>query len=216
MNHPRTVAIFEELAAGRELSDNDKLITLCKAELLALRVRSAADILGLFCASKRIKADLQLALDLRPARDGQHPLVIVLREWRELPLAGEFRGFVHEGRLTALSQYADRVFFAGLAANPEAVVARVRSLFDAVSPLLRGVFPSYVIDFVAMEDSDDVIVLELNPWAESTDGCQFSWVHDRKILRGEEAFEFRFVRQIDPNLATFVCDEWKHYFPKRR
>jgi hypothetical protein len=54
-----------------------------------------------FVSSERILQDMNVALD-RLDRFNEN---VVLRKWTATSIEMEFRGFVHKGRLTALSQY---------------------------------------------------------------------------------------------------------------
>jgi hypothetical protein len=38
-----------------------------------------------------------------------------------------------------------------------------------------------------------LVVIELNPFLQTTDGGLFSWVHERPILEGKHGFVFRYT-----------------------
>jgi hypothetical protein len=40
-----------------------------------------------------------------------------------------------------------------------------------------------------------VVVIELNPFLETTDGALFSWNYEMQNLKGKEDFSFRIVEQ---------------------
>jgi hypothetical protein len=56
--------------------------------------------------SVRIAQDLDRALEKGTAGDVQ----IIVREWVDLPIEAELRGFVCGGKLTALTQYVSFTF----------------------------------------------------------------------------------------------------------
>ena len=47
-------------------------------------------------------------------------------------------------------------------------------------------FQDYVIDFAITEHDNKVVVIELNPFLETTDGCLFSWTKERHLLEGSQ------------------------------
>lgn len=87
--------------------DNAKFISINRAHINALAVRSGEEALHLLCRSERILDDLELALE-DPTRWTQH---LVIRKWADMPLSSEWRGFVCDGKLTALSQYFAPCYF---------------------------------------------------------------------------------------------------------
>jgi hypothetical protein len=114
-----------------------------------------------------------------------------VRQWVAIDVSMEFRGFVNNGRLNALSQYNHLCYFPELRRHRDRIGASISRFFnESISPCLSGHFESYVIDF-AMTGFDEsrpgverLWVIELNPFMETTDGCLFSWQHERHLLEG--------------------------------
>lgn len=82
--------------------DNDRVRELLKAATHCMKVSSAQQILSMFIHSERIEHDLGSALKYGKEKFDQN---VVLRKWIPIDIDMEFRGFVCNGKLTALSQY---------------------------------------------------------------------------------------------------------------
>ena len=125
-----------------------------------------------------------LALE-RPERWDEN---FAVRRWVDIDVSMEFRGFVKGGRLCALSQYNHLCFFPELPPMEAALEAQIRRFYEENIRLrLASSFQDYVIDFAVTgcgEQDFTIWVIELNPFLETTDGCLFSWNHERHILEG--------------------------------
>lgn len=146
----------------------------------------------LFVKSDRIKFDLGLDLKF----PDQFTMQLVCRPWRSIPLANEWRGFVRDFKLTALSQYFTHLHFPALNAAAKATVARQAKSFHTkvVAPLLRKTGLKHcVVDLIIDPGGDDtVLLLEINDWLPgSTGAALFDWDSDREVLWGESPFELR-------------------------
>lgn len=130
------------------------------------------------------------ALDA-PATLGFAP-VLVLRPYFKPQTALEFRCFVKQRNLVAISQrdLKHYPFLAGLRAS---IVNRVKDLFANV---LRFTFPdgSFVFDVYIPEGSDGASdglsrarLIDINPWAPRTDSLLFDW---------EELLDIRVSRPV--------------------
>ena len=114
-----------ELALCRAADDNTKLCCMLRAGLELLKAFSASDALDLFLRSERIYQDMLLALE-RPDRWDEH---FAVRRWVNIDVGMEFRGFVHDGRLNALSQYNHLCYFPELIAQRDAILRNVCDFF---------------------------------------------------------------------------------------
>lgn len=149
----------------------------------------------------------------------------------------EFRGFVSNGSLNALSQYNHLVFFPSLVARKDEIATTITKFFnDAIIPRLAGLklasgvpLDSYVIDFglvesigttsVVASDSaersgqprDQIQVIELNPFLPTTDGCLFSWDTERGLLDGSSGsgFQFRICEAPRRGASSLISKDWK-------
>jgi hypothetical protein len=102
----------------------------------------------------------------------------------------EFRCFVSKGRLTAISQYHHLCFFQRLVDMRDHVLKLISTFFnDHLKAALSPKFQDYIIDMgVLMRngsfDDGEVLVIELNPFMETTDACCFDWKNDFDIISG--------------------------------
>lgn len=144
----------------------------------------------------------------------------------------EFRGFVKNGRLNAVSQYnhlfhSDRLLCARERISAalqryfaERVRPRLGSAFDAsgyvVDFALCGKFDPLAIDVDEEQLMDRIRVIELNPFAPTTDGALFAWHSEGRLLAGEDPsaspFEFRLrtcAETSGPGLKAGLMDAWR-------
>ncbi len=49
-----------------------------------------------------------------------------------------------------------------------------------------------------------VLVIELNPFLETTDGALFSWQHEKDILLGKHGFIFRLTERCRPGAKAML------------
>ena len=213
-----------ELEAGRLglTSANERLGLFCALSGAALKVCSGSEAVQLLCASQRVFSDLQQAE--QAVCTGQAPwrMQLCLREW----CAGvtdrrEFRGFVHKGELVAVSQYNKLCYYPELIGKTAKLASDLTQFVqNDVRPILGGLgLESCVLDLACL-DHDAIKVIEINPANDRTDPSLFDWEHDRKVLRGEDNFEFRLVGppdedkqcelqlKLDAMLANSVEDQW--------
>lgn len=154
-----------------------------------LSVSTGEEALQLFSSSERTYSDLLTATasdDLYRA----HPLQIVVREYdASLNHRLEFRGFVNEGQLTALSQYNHYCFFPEVARRKDALMKLLVEFWQS-EVKHRVPVQSYVVDFgflckassIEEGESPRIAVVELNPFASTTGGALFDWKADRDLL----------------------------------
>lgn len=91
-------------------SPNNKLILLQEVLIESLKVTSGLEAVQLLISSTRVGEDLQYAFEPGD-EDFSKRASLVLREWVEIPLWAEFRGFVWNGNLTTVGQYNHPVVF---------------------------------------------------------------------------------------------------------
>eukprot|EP00005_Dracoamoeba_jomungandri_P004086 CAMPEP_0174251732 /NCGR_PEP_ID=MMETSP0439-20130205/1466_1 /TAXON_ID=0 /ORGANISM="Stereomyxa ramosa, Strain Chinc5" /LENGTH=321 /DNA_ID=CAMNT_0015332129 /DNA_START=15 /DNA_END=976 /DNA_ORIENTATION=- len=192
LNHSKTNELFEQeldLLGDKREDENSRLIALIKSSINSLKVFSGKEALDLIIASERSYEDLVLALDFPESWD----MKVIIREWVSIDPSMEFRGFVCDKKLTALSQYFYLAFFEHLPDLKDKVLKLIQELFDKVVNLVE--LDTYVIDFAVFPEKDEVFVIEINPFKDfegcGTDPGMFSWENDRAVLDGESAFEFR-------------------------
>jgi len=118
----------------------------------------------------------------------------------------EFRGFVTNKKLNAISQYYSFIYFPDLELRKQSLEAKMIKFFEN-NIWDKIPLDSYVIDFVVIEDQ--VKVLEFNPFNESTGGCLCSWETDDKIMR-QGPFEFRYLQEpVIQKIKGEINREWQ-------
>ncbi|KAL6045761.1 Gamma-glutamylcyclotransferase family protein [Balamuthia mandrillaris] len=132
------------------------------------------------------------------------PEQVVLRRWEpELVLDLEFRAFVYEGLLTAISQYDHYCVYPRLFTMKEEIQRAILELWEQVHPCIGE--SSYVIDFGYLPQSKRCVVIELSPFLPCTGPALFSWSRDADLLHGRcEQMEFRL--KIEPLLESQLED----------
>lgn len=164
--------------------------------------RDGARAIHLLCDSERVCDDLgpAIALGISPA--------IVLREWMEIPEAGEFRTFVRDGRLVGISQYFYEGFYPEIARNEEAILKAIQEESERVIPLLPA--KNMIVDYIVGakraatgEVLPGAVLLEINPFFGWTDPCLFDWQEDKFT-----EFEFRYnkepVKKEEPDFGPIL------------
>lgn len=178
-----------------ECSDesNLQMVAASSAQLRSLRCTSADDVMNLLLSSERVFIDTLEAIECR--QEGlkedtnfdhtQWSTCLVLREWSDGIGGGEweFRVFVHEGCITAVSQYNYYCIFPDLVKlNERELVKEIMEYWATVcDKILQG---SYVIDLVKLSTDGSWKIIELNPFAKSTGAALFDWHSDRLLLTG--------------------------------
>ena len=138
--------------AEEQLTENTQITCLLKAAFLALRVKSAGEVLDMFLRSQRIYQDLYLAVINQPEKYNEN---FVIRKFFEIDIDMEFRGFVFENELVALSQYNYLICSKRLVDGKETYGQMVKHYFDgSVKPKLMAVeFPkNLVVDFAICDE----------------------------------------------------------------
>jgi len=198
---------WKEKHQNESFSDQDKLEILNQAHINALRVTTGKETVALFCESDRIWEDLDLGLE-----SGNFAQQVIIREWNPIPLKFEFRGFVCNRKLTALSQYYFILFFKDIKNNKEEIQNIVFQTFEKIKDILP--IDSVVVDFAVDLKNKRAIVIEINPFDNyigcGTSPALFDWKKDRKTL-DEGPFEFRIEETQRPEFRKLLGNEWKEY-----
>eukprot|EP00455_Lapot_gusevi_P009699 TRINITY_DN14358_c0_g1_i3.p1 TRINITY_DN14358_c0_g1~~TRINITY_DN14358_c0_g1_i3.p1 ORF type:complete len:344 (-),score=101.32 TRINITY_DN14358_c0_g1_i3:104-1135(-) len=178
---------------------NGKLICLLKAAHGLFQIHSAREALQQFVHSERIYQDMCLARDAKYEQES-----IVVRGWVPIDVDMEFRGFVANGRLNALSQYNHVAYFPRVVDLKEELAQKITVFFaEKVVPRLSK-FNKYVVDFAVVGPNlDQIYVIELNPFLPSTDSALFSWREESALLEnGPFDFRIRTEPMAQPHLVV--------------
>jgi gamma-glutamylcyclotransferase (GGCT)/AIG2-like uncharacterized protein YtfP len=153
---------------------NTKMIAIARTPYL--KVRSGADAMSLMLSSERLYSDL-----LDWIRFGE-PEQICLRIWEsDLTLDNEFRVFVCNNRMTAISQYDHYTFYPDLSSKKDFLFNGIYDLWTTVHPYIG--LPTYVIDIAYLPKKGTFVVIELSPFSPCTGPACFHWQQDKSVLQ---------------------------------
>ena len=149
-------------------------------------------------------------------QDLERNSVLVLRRWGNIALSQEFRCFVHDHEIIALSQRDVFSYYEFLESRKDCVRACVTTFFkEKILPLLKGSdLPSSFVMDVFLDRKDKVYLIDLSVLGKATDTLMFSFSDLQAAsnrVRDEKSsfqFEIRFVRskkQIVPSGRNFYC-----------
>lgn len=176
-----------------------------RREVEACAVADGAAALEMLVASKRVMSDVSHFRRYRVAGASEE-FNVVLRRW-DVAVAGsvEWRCFVAEGRLTAISQYhcytplpeVAGASAEGLRATRDRLVDFQRRVHGAVLESVK--VPSYVLDVATRVGGDEdvpVRLVEVNP-LHASGAALFTWRLDAELLlrgRADGAVELRVMQ----------------------
>eukprot|EP00438_Fugacium_kawagutii_P023650 Skav206414 [mRNA] locus=scaffold292:77917:79054:+ [translate_table: standard] len=152
-----------------------------------LKCTSPTDVFTLLKASDFISHDLCNAFDhCKCSRKRPEAFTLVLRRWHSLHESSEFRAFVRDGNLIAISQRQTSGFFEHLLeeVEQEAIRSAISSFFEDKAGLagwagrVRGRFPlsRFAFDvYVDIPPRRRVWLVDFSPWGASTEPCLFDW-----------------------------------------
>ena len=206
---------------------NMQMIAIGYAQFHSLKATDEIQALNLILSSERVYIDLSSVLDCQRVKENPTVNVnniklhdwnqnIIIRQWNDsLDPSMEFRCFVHQSNLTAISQYDHRCKLYHL--QNDAVVQQIKATLikywqENIKPLfdpLQEKYSNYVIDIGLIENKQtneyDCIVVELNPFQTSTGGSLFDWRADNDQLRGcGTETEIRVRTDYSPYLTDYV------------
>lgn len=134
----------------------------------------------------------------------------------ELVMEYEFRVFVLNHRITAVSQYDHYTYYPDLHQQREFLLSGITELWERIHHVLCWSkdenFP-YVVDIAYLKPSNRFVLVELSPFSPCTGGALFSWQHDMDILQGRQPLiEFRLKQKehIHPQLHELVEINWEY------
>eukprot|EP01119_Soliformovum_irregulare_P016072 TRINITY_DN4625_c0_g1_i1.p1 TRINITY_DN4625_c0_g1~~TRINITY_DN4625_c0_g1_i1.p1 ORF type:complete len:321 (+),score=70.45 TRINITY_DN4625_c0_g1_i1:194-1156(+) len=169
---------------------------LNKACVLVSKITSGDAALQMMFASDRV----QKTLEHRREQEKKFRMSIVIRSWKVFEPEMEFRCFVKNGSVTAITHYYEFLYVEEIVQQKSQLESVMLAyLNEKVIPKLPDL-SEYACDLAILPDSS-VMVIELNPFAENTSSALFDWKDekDAQILNGESDFEFRILTEPPPD-----------------
>lgn len=178
----------------------------------ALKVTNGHEAMDLLCNSERIYVDLLKQIEY----SDEFKCKVLIREWKEIPYELEFRSFVYNNQLNAISQYDYNIYLNYLIVNKETIKNVIHEYFEKEVKSKLEYLKNYVIDFGITSKKEKVYVIELNPFnteeSQGTGGSLFNWKEDQKILENGP-LEIRINEKLE---SLPLNPDWDEYIFKLR
>src|SRR4051812_42952477 len=92
---------------------------------------------------------------------------IILRPWTYIPSWGEFRGFVYDRKLVAISSYNRAVHFPLVVEKKEKIEQKIKDYFQLIEPKVVPELKNFICDFAFLgDDLENMIIVELNQYRD--------------------------------------------------
>jgi hypothetical protein len=193
---------------------HDEYLTFARALGRSLKIKTGKEALDLLLNSERVNVDIRNELEYGE----DFEMKIILRQWDDyLIYEAEFRCFVYDNNLTAISQYDYNLCVSSIINNQKLIPELIKAFFDEKIKKKLESYKNYVIDVGFTDDEfKELKVIEINPFnnedSKGTGGSLFNWEKDIKVLK-EGPLEFRFNQTINKDCLAIVPD-WQDYIEK--
>lgn len=118
--------LYKQFLSDKISNENEQITCLLKAAFQSLRIQNGTELIEMFIKSERIYQDMLLAVEKR-ARFNEN---IVLRKFIDIDVDMEFRGFVYNKKLTALSQYNYLIYSKQLNENKIKILQAIQTFYE--------------------------------------------------------------------------------------
>ena len=190
----------------------DALISWYVATAQLLKMRKGEDVIKIFARSFRCLEDLQGTLRL-----GEEYMDI-RNDYVPVTPHGEYRCFVHDKKMNAITQYLSNMYFKELPPNKEKIKERILKFYEEK---VKHYVPmdSFVIDFLLIDSANDdvkdenengddtIFVIEFNPFYKSAGAGLFDWKVDRELFLNGPC-EIRVRDEFDPLGLEYMHPTW--------
>jgi hypothetical protein len=173
-------------------------IAFARAFEQSLQCKSGKEALNIILSSDRAKEDITNAIEFEELNDEESlefknkinykwDLKLILRRWiNGINGTMEFRCFVKENIMTAITQYNHPFFIEELQSDIFCLELKTK-IYDFWNREIRDLLKqkkNYVIDFAILDTDSSVFFIELNPYRDSCGTGMFHWVDDHDVLFG--------------------------------
>jgi hypothetical protein len=179
-----------------------------------MECRTPNDVYLLLKSSDFITHDLEQAFD-GCVDQAEIPYHLVLRKSFNLNPSLEFRCFVRNKRLIAISQ-REMNYFEFLFDLRESFKVKIQEFVERISDFPES---NYVFDVYIPPPHERLWLIDINPWAPRTDPLLFSWLEILQLPEPEADTifnpEFRLVQRDDPEAYQFASTKYSaHKLPR--
>ncbi|KAJ2837691.1 hypothetical protein J3B02_006408 [Coemansia erecta] len=177
-----------------------------------LQCRSLSEVLIVLKGSDKISEDIEgnrFLSKQEMAGGWEHELV--LRQWCNLYPSMEFRCFVRNRKLVAISQI-EMQHYAFLENMRQEIESSIQRLFDQH---ICSQFESenYCFDAYITQENGRAFVIDFEPWCEKVDSCLYLW-QEILDLREGEALELRLFPDSLDGMRHYSSKFSRSQFPK--
>jgi hypothetical protein len=194
---------LEKVSKFYNLDKNDpqtKVLAISRTNLL--KITNAKEVMSLLLSSERVYNDM-----FDWTQDGGKEQ-IVFREFSDkLFYDYEFRGYVYNNKLCAITQYDHYGCYQHIINNKEKFEKMINEFWNnKVKNLMIKVTKNYVVDFCII-DEKDVILIELSPFMRCTGASCYRWEKDSKeMMNGNGKLKVNLVK--DRNDIDYLTKNW--------
>lgn len=162
-----------------------------------MRCYSTSDLFLLLKSSDYINHDMYHAFDEASDFDKNSPpifeLELILRKWVDINPAMEFRCFVRDKQLIAISQ-RDLNYYTFLEEIQDNLLEKIREFFASVL-ISKFDSNSFVFDVYIPKPFSKVFLIDINVFQRSTDSLLFSWNELATSNFNEDDIDFRLITE---------------------
>ena len=202
---------------------NQRLIGLRECFSKVLCVETCQEMLQLLSFSERCVSDLKRLIDHKHLLE-KWDLYLVIRQFKFIPICNEFRCFVNNSKLTAITQYFPHCYFPKLIhENKDKIRNMINDYYNNVflkecNDLNTELNNAYILDLNVDVINDKILIIELNPFAQTTGPGFFDWIKDKDLLYGDLSDddnkiypEIRIRTETEKHLNA-VLSQWEPVF----
>lgn len=207
----------------KELNPETKLIAIARTQYL--KITTAKEAMAQLLSSERV------CIDCRDWILYGEPEQIVFRTWNDdVTKDYEFRVFVYNNKITAISQYDYYGVFQYLFQQKDKFKKMIYTKWKIVHPFIKQ--NNYVIDFAYLKSKDEMIVIEFSPFRRCTGATLFDWDKDKDLLYGKKTTQnddeckdeiqndlneivFRLNEKQYPNIEHLIEMNWEDRYWKK-
>ena len=172
-NYENNLIRYEKLYDLKKDSPQLKVLSFLRSN--HLKSENAKDALSLLLSSERIHLDLNDWI-----KEGGKEMLAIREYGQDLCDDLEFRAFIYNNKLTAITQYDHYIKFEHIIKNKDKYQQMINDYWNKnIKNIIKT--PNYSIDF-AILNNNQVIAIEMSPFMKSTGPCCLNWEVDHEEM----------------------------------